>query len=224
MQTIDNPAVEGALRSFAAAMLELAAHELNNRLAVMRETLGLLEDLARAGKAGAAGTTRAHATLDDQVGRALNTVRTLSGLGCALGSGGTGFDAGAAIGDLLGLSERWARQHSLRIEREVADDLPRAGGDPGLFLCLVHRLLIRSAGTLQPGGVLVLRALPDGAAIRLSLHATGKRTESAALPEAANEAINRELARRLGGELVFEGGDAPTIQLTAHDALTNHGR
>jgi signal transduction histidine kinase len=213
MQAVEDAAVERAVRSFAAAMLGLAAHELNNRLAVMRETLGLLEDLARAGKAGAAGTARAHASLDDQVGRALNIVRTLSGLGGALGAAGGGFDAGAAIADLLGLTERWARQHSLRIEREVADGLPRAGGDPGLFLCLAHRLLVSCAANLRPGGSIVLRADRDGAGIRIGLRPAGTRIDDAPAPEIDDDGINRELARRLGGELVFEEGGGPTIRL-----------
>ena len=207
--------VERAVRSFAAAMIGLAAHELNNRLAVMRETVGLMEDLARAGKAGAAGTERAHASLDVQVGRALNIVRTLSGLGGALGDNGGGFDAGATIGDLVGLTERWARQLSLRIEREVAADLPRAGGDPALFLCLVHRLLVRSAETLQPGGTILLRAVRDSNTVRVSLHPEGKRAETAAVPETVDDEINRELARRLGGALLFAGGGVSTVRLAA---------
>ncbi|HEY5997695.1 MAG TPA: hypothetical protein VI078_00140, partial [bacterium] len=99
-------AVERALRSFAAAALAEAAHELSNRLATMRETVGLLDDLARAGKAGAAGTARAHGALDDQVARALNVVRTLASLGGALGGADSSFDAAAAVGDLLALTER----------------------------------------------------------------------------------------------------------------------
>lgn len=215
MQPADDVAVERALRSFAAEMVGLAAHELNNRLAVLRETVGLMEDLAHAGKAGAAGTARAHSSLDDQIGRALNVVRTLSGLGGALGATGGGFDAGAAIGDLLGLSERWARQHSLRLERDVAECLPRAGGDPGLFLCLTHRLLVGCAEKLHHGGSIVLRVERDGAAIRLGLHPAGERADGAAAPGADHDEINRVLARRLGGELMFEGGGAPTIRLTA---------
>jgi signal transduction histidine kinase len=214
MQPADDAAVARSVRSFAAAMLGLAAHELNNRLAVMRETVGLMEDLAHAGKAGAAGTARAHASLDDQVGRALNIVRTLSGLGGALGTTGGSFDAGAAIGDLVGLTERWARQQSLRIEREIAADLPRASGDPGLFLCLLHRLLTVSAETLQPGGSILLRAVRDGATARVSLHPTGKRAESAAVPGTDDDEINRELARRLGGALLFEGSGVSTVRLS----------
>jgi len=214
VQPVDDAAVERAVRSFAAAMLGLAAHELNNRLAVMRETVGLMEDLARAGKAGAAGTARAHSSLDDQVGRTLNIVRTLSGLGGALGAGAAGFDAGAAIGDLIGLTERWARQNSLRIEREVAADLPRAGGDPALFLCLVHRLLVGGAGALQPGGSILLRAVRNGDTVRVSLHPAGKRAEPPAVPGTDDEEINRELARRLGGALLFEGGGVSTVRLS----------
>ena len=213
MQHADGAAIERALRSFTAAMMGLAAHELNNRLAVMRETVGLLEDLARAGKSGVAGTARAHTSLDDQVGRALNIVRTLSALGGALGSAGGGFDASAAIGDLLGLSERWARQHSLRIERDIAAGLPRAAGDPALFLCLTHRLLAECAKNQRPGGSIVLRAVRDGARIRLGLHPAAAHSAGATAPETRDEGINRELARRLGGELIVEGGGAPTILL-----------
>jgi signal transduction histidine kinase len=215
MPPVEDAAIEGAVRSFAAAMLGLAAHELNNRLAVMRETVGLMEDLARAGKAGAAGTARAHASLDDQIGRALNIVRTLSGLGGALGAAGGSFDAGAAVGDLVGLTERWARQKSLRIEREVAADLPRASGDPALFLCLVHRLLVGSAGTLQPGGRILLRVERDGANIHLGLHPAGEPAAGALAPGIDDDGINRELARRLGGALLSEGGGVSTVRLAA---------
>ena len=215
MHPVDDAAVERALRTFAAAMLGLAAHELNNRLAVMRETIGLMEDLARAGKAGVAGTARAHASLDDQVGRALNVVRTVSGLGGALGACGGGFDAGAALGDLAGLAERWARQNSLRLEREIASDLPRAAGDPALFLCLVHRLLLGCAAQLGPGGSIVLRADRQGDGIRLRLHPSGDCDPGLAVAATDAEGINHELVRRLGGELVSEGGGAPTIRLAA---------
>jgi hypothetical protein len=208
-------AVERAVRSFAAAMIGEIAHELNNRLATMRETVGLLEDLARAGKAGVAGTARAHASLDDQVGRSLNIVRAFGALGGALATSAGGFDAGAAIADLAGLNERWARQHSLRVEREVADDLPLAAGDPALFLCLAHRLLVGCAASLRPGGSVVLRADRDGDGVRVRLRPAGERADGATATGGDDDGINRELARRLGGELVFEGGGTPTIKLVA---------
>jgi hypothetical protein len=214
MPPANDAAADRAVRCFAAAMIGLAAHELNNRLAVMRETVGLMEDLARAGKAGAAGTARAHASLDDQVGRTLNIVRTLSGLGGALGSGARGFDAGAAVADLLDLEERWARQQSVRLGREIAGALPRAGGDPALFLCLTHRLLVECAAHLRPGGSIAIRVGRAGARVRVDLRPAGELAGADAAAHAADDGINRELARRLGGELVFEGGGAPTIMLS----------
>ena len=215
MQPAEHAAVESALRAFAAGMIALAAHELNNRLAVMRETVGLMEDLARAGKSGVAGTARALSSLDDQVGRALNIVRTLGGLGGALGSAGRDFDAGATLGDFLGLTERWARQHSVRIEREVAGDLPRASGDPVHFLCLTHRLLVACAADLRPGGSIVLRLDREGAGLLLRVRPEGERAGATAAPGVADDAINRELARRLGAGLLYEGGGAPTIKMAA---------
>jgi hypothetical protein len=208
-------AVERAVRSFAAAMIGEIAHELNNRLATMRETVGLLDDLARAGRAGTAGTARAHASLDDQVGRGLNIVRSLGELGLALGASTATFDAGAAVGELLGLSERWARRHSLRLERDIADDLPAAAGHPAVFLCLAHRRLLR-CGAAQPdgGGVLVRVSRAEGGmAVRLA--ATGTNRQGASAAAAEDEEIDRELATRLGGTLILESDGVATIWLAA---------
>jgi signal transduction histidine kinase len=208
-------AVERAVRRFAATMIGEVAHELNNRLATMRETVGLLEDLARAGKSGAAGTARAHASLDDQVGRALNIVRSLGGLGGALGAAAGGFDAAAAIEDLLGMTGRWARRQSLSIERTIAPGLPTAAGDPAVFLCLVHRLLVNCAEEQRTGGGVLVRVEGAGAGIRLRLVPTGSRDEGVAAPAAHDEEIDRELVSRLGGELLLEGGGAATIIVAA---------
>jgi signal transduction histidine kinase len=214
MQRADD-AGERAVRTFAATMIGEVAHELNNRLATLRETVGLLEDLARAGKSGAAATARAHASLDDQVGRALNIVRTFGGLGGALASAAGGFDVGAAIDDLLGMTARWARRQSLSIERKIVPGLPAAGGDPAIFLCLVHRLLARSAAALQAGGSILVRSESAGDGIRVRLVPTGARAEVAAAPPDDDVEIDRELANRLGGELLLEGGGAATIVLAA---------
>jgi hypothetical protein len=49
----------------------------------------------------------------------------------------------------------------------------------------------------------------------VSLHPTGKRAETAAVPGTDDDEINRELARRLGGNLVFEGSGVSTFRLAA---------
>lgn len=213
MPRADAAAVERAVRAFAAALIGQAAHDLNNRLAVMRETLGLVEDLEQAGRGAAAGTKRARAALGDQLGRTLNIARVLSGLGAALGPAAGDFAVGETLAVLLGLSEGWARQRNLRVDLSVADSLPRAGGDPGLFLCLIQRLLERCAGTLHPGGSILVRVVRDGAAIRVSLSGSGERAARA--DEPADAGIDAELARRLGGELHFEGEGAATLSLAA---------
>jgi hypothetical protein len=215
MAPVDEASVARALRSSAATLIGLAAHELNNRLAVMRETLGLIEDLARAGKAGAAGAARAQGALQDQVGRAVNIVRTLSGLGSALGDVGGHFDAGACVADLLDLTERWAKQRSLQIGREIAGSLPPAGGDPALFICLTHRLLTQTGEALGTGGRIVVQVARDGAAIRVRLVPSGGPAGSGPPSGGDDHEIDRELARRLGGELLFEEGGVTTIRLAA---------
>jgi hypothetical protein len=207
-------AAERAVRSFAAALIGEIGHELSNRLATMRETVGLLEDLARAGKAGAGRVALAHASLDDQVGRTLNIVRVLAGLGRSLGAVAAGFDAGAATDELLAANERWARRLSLRIEREIAQGLPQAAGEPAVFLCLLQRLLARCAGCAEAGSGVVVRLERAGEGIAVRLAPSGR---GASVPAATGEEeeIDRELVARLGGELTFHGGGAATVRLTA---------
>ena len=208
-------AVARAVRSFATAMVGEIAHELNNRLATMRETVGLLEDLARAGKAGAGGTARAHASLDDQVGRALNIVRALGGIGTALGGGIAAFDAGALVGELLALTERWARRLSVHVERDIAGRLPLAAGDPAVFLCLAHRLLVRCAGDGGAGRGVRVRVERDGDGVAVRLVPTGAHAAGAAAPAADEEQIDSELAAQLGGTLTLDGGGAAALRLAA---------
>lgn len=203
--------LERAVRSCASALVGLAAHELNNRLAVMGETLGLLGDLTRLGKAGAAATARAHGSLEDQVGRALNIVRALSGVGTAFGTAADGFDAGAAVDALLVLWERRAARSSLRLERDFADGLPRVAGEPASLLCLLDRLLGRYQQALASGGSVAVRLAREGGGIQVRLAASG----AAAAAAGEDEWIDGELARRLGGELRFEAGGAATIRLDA---------
>jgi len=207
--------VDQAVRESVGDLVGQAVHDLNNRLAVMRETLGLLEDLARAGRSGAAGTARAHVSLDEQVGRTLNLVQALGGLGGALGASQRAFDAGAAVAELLALSERWARRLSLRLERQIADNLPAATGDPAVFLCLVHRLLVRCAGGGDAASGICVRVEKAGTGIAVRLVPMGARDRGSAAPAADEEEIDRELAARLGGGLTRAGESAATLRLTA---------
>ena len=212
MQRADDT-VERAVRSFAAAMLGEISHELNNRLATMRETVGLLEDLAHAGKTGAAAAARAHASLDEQVGLSLNIVRSLGSLGVTLGASAGAFDAGAAVGDLLALTERWARRHALRVESDIPAQLPPAAGDPALLLCLVHRWLARCAEIPSTGGGVLVRIAGVGSRTAVLLLPTGARRGS--LRAADDDGTDIELALRLGAGLTIEGGGALTILLAA---------
>lgn len=209
-------AVPRALRASAATLIGLAAHELNNRFAVMRETVGLLEDLSSARKPAAGAAARAHGLLDDQVGRALNVVRSLSGLGDALRPARDGFDTGAVVGDLLVLVERWAQQRSLRLERAIEADLPRAAGDPALFLCLVHRLLAVCVELVPPGGNLRVQVGRSGERIWVKLLPGGTHGKAAgAVPAPEDSSVDAELVRRLGGGLLFEGGGVSLLLLAA---------
>lgn len=213
MQRVDD-SVGRAVRSCAAGMIGEVAHDLNNRLATMRETVGLLEDLARVGKSGPARTARAQASLDEQVGRALNIVRTLGGIAGALASPG-GFDLVTMLGDLLALTERWAKRRSLRIERAIASDLPRAAGDPAVFLCLVHHLLERCADSRPAGGSLRVRADRAGEGIRVRLEPDGGPVAGMPAAGADRDDVTRGLALRLNGELTIEQGGGSTILLSA---------
>ncbi|MHB8836261.1 MAG: response regulator [Candidatus Methylomirabilia bacterium] len=65
-----------------------------------------------------------------------------------------------------------------------------------------------------PGGSILLRVERDGQATRVSLHPTGRRAGTAAVPGTAEDEINRELARRLGGTLLSEGGGVTTVRLS----------
>lgn len=209
-------AVERAARAAAGALAGQAAHELSNRLAVMRETLGLLDDLACAGKGDAAATARAHASLERQVAQALNAVRALAGLGGALQApAAAGVDAAALVETLLGLSERGAAQRSVRLESEFAAGLPRAAGEPAYFLCLADRLLRRQIEARGKGATVAVAIERCRGGLRVRVRGRGPRAGDAAPVGRGDCALERELARRLGAVLELEQDGGATLTLAA---------
>jgi hypothetical protein len=79
----------------------------------------------------------------------------------------------------------------------------------------MHRLLTQTGEALGAGGHIDVQVARDGAAIRARLVPSGGRAGSAPPPGGNDHEIDRELARRLGGELRCEGGGITTIRLAA---------
>lgn len=184
-------------RRFAGTVLATATHEMNNRLATLGESVGLVADLLGAVK-GAKGEAvqealRAAARLEEQVGGLASLVRHLGGFADALrGAGPT--ELGRAVEEVLALTERLARQRRVRVARELAPGLPAVAADPTALRHLVHRLVTEAAEragaegrvlvqTLREGGRAGIRVSPGGPAgdaTRRLAHATGARLEETA--------------------------------------------
>jgi hypothetical protein len=182
-------------------------HEVNNRLATLGETLGLLGDLLATVK-GAKGDAvreclRAAAGLEPQLAQLAEINRRLGRFADVVSAAGP-TDTNAALDDLLALTDRLARQRQVRVERAFATGLPRVAAEAGAFLLLAHHLVLRGYGRCAPGGVLRVATAREGDGVALRVAPAAPAPGGAGVDDAV-----RALAAAAGAQL--EAGQAGEV-------------
>lgn len=203
---------------FAGEVLAVFVHEVNNRLATLQEKVGLLGDLlgaAGAGKAeGVRESLRVAAGLEDQIALIAELTRRLDGFSRRLGAADGRIELPAALEELLELTDRRARQKTIRIEKDFAVRVPPLRVEPATFLFLIHHLVSRGCALLPPHGALRLRTVRGRGESGIGIDASGcvGSVRSAVSAEGPADGLARRLVLRLGGRLE-EGRTHGTIMI-----------
>jgi len=184
---------------FAGEILGVYVHEANNRLATLQETIGLLGDLLRAAGSGRAEgvkeSLRIAAGLEKQVALFAALNRNLEGFARRLQDPEGAIELSGALGELLHLTARLARQRQVRIERDFAHTPPLCV-EPATLLLLIHRLLSQGCALLPAQGTLRLRTHRQRSATAIGIQlAEVKGSDFLA------DRRSRDLAERLGARL-----------------------
>lgn len=205
------------LLGFAGSVLGVYVHEANNRLATLKESVGLLGDLLQAARSGRAEgvkeSLRLAADLEKQISSFAALNRHLEGFAEGLQSPSEGIELPRSLDGLLSLTARLARQKRIRIQTAAARSIPPLPLEPAAFLLLVHHLVTRGCELLAPQGTLRLRSLRERGMTTIEIGLEGY-----AGPEPLADDRGRALARSLGAQLEEVPG-SPEVKIRFRDSV-----
>ncbi len=156
---------------FIGKILSLFTHQLNNHLAIIKDSLGFLTDLTELRGVGGEDATEILETvkaLEGEINKATLLSKRLNSFGHRMDSEISTFDLNEVIEEMLTLVSKATVQKRLAFLREFGE-LPPINGNPSLFQFVLFCLLDRYIKALPPNGRLKVKTLTSEDVIRVLL-------------------------------------------------------
>jgi len=140
---------------FIGKILSLFTHQLNNHLAIIKDSVGFLDDLIKIKgqfKDDISEITNTMIEAEEQIEKATVLSKRLNSFGHRMDNAFSTFSINDILDELLVLASRATIQKRLSFERDFSPDVPPIYSDPSkvhfLLFCLMERFLKR----MKPGG------------------------------------------------------------------------
>jgi signal transduction histidine kinase len=154
---------------FMGKILAGFTHEINNHLAIVRESAGLMSDMIRFGS----GQGKGHeeyleilGSIEEQIGKSNTHFRYLNRFSHRMDSPVSTFSINECLEELVALMRRFAGQKKMTITTVFREDLPSVTSDPSLFECLVFTFLEEAIREAEGDEVITVTThLGEGAAV-----------------------------------------------------------
>ena len=141
---------------FIGRLLGLLSHELNNHLAILRESIGLADDILSAKnmpeKKRLDDLTALVRSLDEKLNRPIAIVRHVGDLSLQIEQDAAGHEADLIVDRLLSLIQRMAIQRKIIVRKSFAGHAIGLSSDPLLMQFLLFALLDNLYSALDSGG------------------------------------------------------------------------
>lgn len=199
--------------SFIGKVLCVFSHEINNQLAVLKESAGLIGDMIDMGKTSRKDLKEISniiESLTDQIRRTAYFCGNLSGFGHGM-SEGASFDVNKSVEELLVLVDRSFSQKRVVVEKDFKKGMPIVPGNPLIFQFLLFYFLERTMGRLDKGGRIIIKTsesnsgavveiIPQGTFVEASLSGGSVEKEYASVAAALGASVSPEGA---GGRITI---------------------
>ena len=141
--------------SFIGKVLSVFTHELNNHLAIIKESAGLIEDTLRfqksSGKYDIEEGLKVIQSIENQIGKTAWICKKLNGFGHRMDRALSTFSVNESIEELLILVHRVASQKKVTFEKDFDEDMPQISSDPAklqfVVFCFIDKNLKGSIKT-----------------------------------------------------------------------------
>ena len=178
----EEEAIKIAHLKFIGKVLSVFTHELNNHLAIIKESAGLIEDTLRlqksSGKYDIEESLKIIRSIENQIGKTAWICKKLNGFGHRMDRALSTFNVNESLEELLVLLNRVANQKKVSFEKDFQEDIPPVCSDPAGLQLIVFCSIDRLLKSLDKDSSLIFKTKYSGDSIRISIIPKGDFIES----------------------------------------------
>jgi nitrogen-specific signal transduction histidine kinase len=202
--------------SFIGKVLSVFSHEINNHLAILKESAGLIGDLIEFGKTSSRKDLKEilkiTQSIKDQIEQTTYFCDKLNGFGHGMEKPLSAFDIHKSIDELMVLLRRVINQKRISLEKDFTANMPLIYSNPlkiqFLIFCLVDKHLKR----LDKNSRIIIKTVYLNDSIGITIIPKGNLIETDEEVTCKDE-IYKHIVEQLGGSISQKTADETTIML-----------
>lgn len=191
--------------SFIGKTLSVFTHEVKNHLAILKESIGLIGDLAEMGKISSkeeiSESLKVIQSIENQIGKTAWFCTQLNRFGHRMDRPLSNFDVNEAMEELTELLSRLAAQKRIALRKNFGTDLPPLYSNPAQLQFLIFCLIEKNLQRIDGGGAIILKTTHTGDSITIDIIPEGNIIESKEEEVICNDDICELIIGRLGGDI-----------------------
>jgi C4-dicarboxylate-specific signal transduction histidine kinase len=202
--------------SFIGKVLSVFSHEINNHLAILKESVGLIGDLIELGKTSSRKDLKEilkiTQSIKNQIEQTTYFCGKLNGFGHGMEEPLSAFNIHKSIEELMVLLRRFINQKMICLEKDFTANMPLIYSNPlkiqFLIFCLVEKHLKR----LDKNSRIIIKTVYSNDSIGITIIPKGNLIETDE-EVICKEEIYKHIIKQLGGSISQKTADETTIML-----------
>jgi len=194
--------------NFIGTILSLFSHEMNNHLAIVKNSVGLIGDFIRMGK-----TTRRDLhdmlktirSIEDQIDESSYFCDSLSGFGHGMEEPISDFSVHRSMEEVIVLLRRLASQRKVQFEKNFTANIPLIHNNPLKIQFLIFCFIERNLRRLDKNSKIIIKTTYSNNSIGITIIPKGNFVKDE--EGLCKDEVYQELITQLGGSISQETTD-----------------
>jgi C4-dicarboxylate-specific signal transduction histidine kinase len=200
---------------FIGKVLSAFSHEINNHLAITKESVGLIGDFIECGKTSRKDLREILGIIDsiqNQIKKTSFFFDRLNGFSHGMEAPLSSFSVHGCLEDLIVLLQRLAYQKQVRLEKDFAANMPLIENSPFRLQFLIYCLIDMHIKRIDKNSSITIKTSWSNNSVQISVIPKGNeiKTEEEGI---CNDELYHSIAQQLGGSIVRDTTNAATTFL-----------
>jgi C4-dicarboxylate-specific signal transduction histidine kinase len=201
--------------SFIGKILAVFSHEINNHLAILKESAGLIGDLIELGRTSSRKELKEilkiTQSIKDQIEQTTYFCNKLNGFGHGMEKPLSAFNIHKSIEELMVLLGRVMNQKIVRLEKDFTANMPLFYSNPLKIQFLIFCLIEKHLKRLDKNSRIIIKTAYSNDSIGITIIPKGNWIETNEEEVICSDEICEHIIRQLGGSVSRKTGDETTI-------------